>query len=430
VKPLLRPYLQQGRQTYWTLYRLQQPDEQTHMKIYPLPEVLDGHSWKVEPGTGSCDTVSRILSVPLTPSASDRFVRNHEMGHARITPRHSAAALATRYGLSTDSMQVVEDARVHHFLRRAGVDCCGSLSPAEMDAAVEASVSNTRRIGLLLVASLSTDDFARAVDSLKKRLSEEELRELLGRVELVEQRLLAARNVFRPIGFRNGTAPAAKLFDALFPTDSCFAEPQVPIVSLSIRPGSSRSVKWGSLVFESLPLALSRRVVPQGSRRCFRDEGSAMTAPYRMCVDGRVFCRKQKSKGGTVLVDGSGSMSLSPLDIERIVAAAPASTVAVYCGSGTRGTLTVLAEHGRVVNREGLLNARRSNGNVVDGPALEWLGKQSEPRVWVSDGFVTGQHDRPDIDLAADAERLCRTYRITRVERSQAVTALLTASHA
>jgi hypothetical protein len=65
------------------------------------------------------------------------------------------------------------------------------------------------------------------------------------------------------------------------------------------------------------------------------------------------------------------------------------------------------------------------HGNVVDGPALRWLARQPEPRIWISDGHVTGIADQPSSDLAVDAIHICRKARITRAEKTDIVTDLL-----
>jgi len=122
-----------------------------------------------------------------------------------------------------------------------------------------------------------------------------------------------------------------------------------------------------------------------------------------------------------VLIDGSGSMNLSQKRLARIVTIAPMSTVAIYCGRSTTGTLTIIRKKGRYADEDGIAQARVGPGNIVDGPALQWLGKQQEPRIWVSDGFVTGKHDRSSIDLAAEALALCHKYGIRRIPKPKAV---------
>lgn len=47
----------------------------------------------------------------------------------------------------------------------------------------------------------------------------------------------------------------------------------------------------------------------------------------------------------------------------------------------------------RRMSRKELYAVGVGSGNIVDGPALEWLNKQPGPRVWVCDGGVTGCND-------------------------------------
>jgi hypothetical protein len=110
-------------------------------------------------------------------------------------------------------------------------------------------------------------------------------------------------------------------------------------------------------------------------------------------------------------------MHLTQEDVERIVTAAPGAIVAVYASYSdyTSGAVTIVAKGGRVANIPAALK-KYSIGNVVDGPALEWLGRQPGPRIWVSDGDVTGVGDSTHSALYLDAMRLCRKYGIRRVE--------------
>jgi hypothetical protein len=114
-------------------------------------------------------------------------------------------------------------------------------------------------------------------------------------------------------------------------------------------------------------------------------------------------------------------MNLSREDLEKIVVTAPATTVAIYSGRSTAGTLTIIGTTGRVATTEGLQKAVVGTGNIVDGPALMWLSKQQEPRIWVSDAYVTGEHDRTSVDLSAEVQVLCNKFRIRRVPKPEAV---------
>lgn len=387
-----------------------------------MPEALDGHRWTVEEGCGSCNTVTRSLLVPMGENSSDRFIRNHEMAHAKITPRHSASKLVEKYGLSMDAMQVCEDLRVHRFLSTRGIDCSGALLEPEIELCIERSKTSVRKLALLLVASLYTDDYPRAVSVLRTRINEDALNTLLEQIRLVDRRMSTARNLFRPIGFRNATVPAAKLFDALFPASEDLTTPPataaVPLevlVTSGRKVPTTRAVTWGKLSIANLPSTFLRRLPRVTDHRTYRDEGAALVAPWRLPVDGRIFRRCKPQPGGTVLIDGSGSMNLSQKQLAHMVSIAPMSTVAIYSGQSTSGTLTIIGKKGRFADQDGIAKARVGSGNIVDGPALEWLGKQHEPRIWVSDGFVTGKHDRSCVDLAAEAMALCHKYGIRRI---------------
>jgi len=110
----------------------------------------------------------------------------------------------------------------------------------------------------------------------------------------------------------------------------------------------------------------------------------------------RALKRKRKAPPfGAVLCDLSGSMHVTEKQIEEILDASPFTTLAVYGGYGARGTLAILARNGQMrrMSRKELHAVGVGSGNIVDGPALEWLNKQPGPRVWVCDGGVTGCND-------------------------------------
>jgi hypothetical protein len=113
--------------------------------------------------------------------------------------------------------------------------------------------------------------------------------------------------------------------------------------------------------------------------------------PHRAAIDGAVFRRAVRRSGGTVLVDASGSMRLRRHELSRIVDAAGAILVGIYAGDGTAGELRIVARNGRRAADEAL--DPPGSGNIVDLPCLEWLAEQRPPRIWVSDGRVTGIGD-------------------------------------
>lgn len=395
-------------------------------RIYPLPEVFKGDRWVVRPGRGLCDTVDRVLAVPLSDSDADRFVRNHEMGHARITPRVPAHKQCTKHGVSSTALQVVEDMRVHHFLQVSCVAMTGTLSVHDAQCVVHRQLHHERTLAASLCSAWLTADADRLINLLSELMPAEALQDLLVKIQMIHTRLLRGKGITRWIGLRNCTIPAAKLFDTLFPPNgerpSDYGD--LPLAHLL---DSKSGVRWGEMTVRTLPKALTREVVPLSRRRIFRDEGSRLVAPYRLPIDGRVFVQKKRAVGGTVLIDGSGSMSLTTQDLRKIVATAPAATIAIYSGHGKKGTLTIIGSNGRVVDDAGLQEARLpgQRGNVVDGPALEWLSCCDGPRIWISDGMVTGVRDTACLDLAVEAQSICMANQIKRVDKADAVVDLL-----
>jgi hypothetical protein len=117
-----------------------------------------------------------------------------------------------------------------------------------------------------------------------------------------------------------------------------------------------------------------------------------------------------------VLIDASGSMHLETAHLREILAAAPAATVAMYSGDDTTGAVTIIARNGRMSTDLQIAERRYEvgRGNIVDGPALEWLAEQQEPRTWICDGLVTGEYDRNTLNLKLEAAIIQRKGRITR----------------
>lgn len=393
------------------------------MIISPLPEAIDGHKWTVQAGPaggGSIDTTARRMIVPVGNDDSSRFIRAHEMAHGVITPRIAAYKQCVKHEITMDALQACEDLRVHHFLKSRGIRCVGSLSDEQAHKGVDGLKNNPRALAALLVSSLHTMDWERLLIAVHQ-LDEEYRDRLLDGVRLIDKRLQSGKGIDRPIGLRNCTAPAARLFDALFgdeflPDDE--APGNVPLKELGM---GKKKVSWGKLVIAELPLTHTRRAPCVSRARSYRDEGAMLSAVHRLPVDGRIFARTKSHQGGTVLIDISGSMRFSQDDLVKILTAAPAATVATYSGHGRVGVLTIVAQKGRMATGEGLRSARSNgSGNIVDGPALDWLSTQSEPRLWISDGVVTGVHDHTSLDLGVDAQRICRKANIRRVLKASA----------
>lgn len=144
------------------------------------------------------------------------------------------------------------------------------------------------------------------------------------------------------------------------------------------------------------------------------DEGTIPRYMHRWPIDQRVFQRTKRLPGGSILIDASGSMCLEPKDLDAMIEAAPAATIAIYAGidGGNGGEIRIVAQDGKRATADDLVMG--FGGNGIDGPALEWLGEQSSPRVWISDGVVTSvSHGMGARVLNKAAADLCRRHDIT-----------------
>jgi len=164
---------------------------------------------------------------------------------------------------------------------------------------------------------------------------------------------------------------------------------------------SHKTAKWSQMdivrpkLVERLPVKL------QSTARKKSDRGVTPKSMHRYTTDKKIFSNKTKRDGGTVLIDASGSMDFTEEDIKELVYTLPASTVAMYCGDDHHeldytywkdtdtkplGHLYILAENGKYVGDIPEHPAQ----NLCDGPAFDWLGKQPEPRIVVTDMQVSG----------------------------------------
>lgn len=124
----------------------------------------------------------------------------------------------------------------------------------------------------------------------------------------------------------------------------------------------------------------------------------------------RLFLRKitqKKVKGGTVLIDSSGSMHLSNTALKTISDMIPAGTVAYYSGLCDSnpvggGDLVIYAMKGKQYTGTDL--PHRHNGNMIDLQALEWLMQQESPRIMVTDRGFTGPCQDIAKQMLRDAE--------------------------
>lgn len=185
------------------------------------------------------------------------------------------------------------------------------------------------------------------------------------------------------------------------------------------RSNISDDVRWAKMDIKYPPLVQSLGTKLLGKSKKNSDIGVNPKNMHRRLTDNKVFVTKAKRKSGTVLIDVSGSMNLDVDDIFEIIKILPASTVAIYSGEShpgydspekASGMLQIVGKDGRYVAEipEHGLN------NLIDGPAIDWLGRQAEPRILVSDLQFTGVNFNSktggevgvDVNLFADAMKV------------------------
>jgi hypothetical protein len=187
----------------------------------------------------------------------------------------------------------------------------------------------------------------------------------------------------------------------------------------------SSTASWGEMKMLSVPLTIP---VSEAMRALNKRPSyiGALRNTYRALLpisDGRCFVRRRKAPGGTLLLDVSGSMSLTSEYIAEFVRQRPALTVACYSGPNQDnvkrvGYLCVLACNGHIADISAMKWDQYFAGyNTVDGPALRWLAKQPGPRYWISDGNVNGGrvngHALRHISLNVECVQILRVAGIT-----------------
>ena len=172
---------------------------------------------------------------------------------------------------------------------------------------------------------------------------------------------------------------------------------------------------WGTLKVHNPQCSINlSNKLRQGYTRIAKDYGTNPNKIQRYVVDKKIFSRKHNVYGGTVLIDASGSMHFSGEDILEVMQQVPAVTIAMYNGMGSSGDLRIIARNGRRVNEE-YLNTYSGRANIVDLPALEWLGKQEPKRIWVSDLQVSSKGSDFTREGLEECVKALSKYHITRL---------------
>lgn len=405
-------------------------------KVYPVPEATDGERWTVTDSGGAsahCSPGSKTMHTHLSPEPCSRCRRDHartlrvhETAHAAISPPDASAPDT----VGPDCLLAVEDMRLNRFVR--SLPGMGELPPAlcpDMAARASTSLEELRAATLQLVAAIGGPD----EDAVREGIEDGPHYRTAPALADTASRMMNDGIPGTRRGTSGGIVPDASWSDTvriaewlegmlaeLTDEDGNLKQPG------GIDAGDGMGPEWGDM--EIVPPSLTERVKTPPAARRYRvtDEGTRFRSPHRFPIDRRVFGASRRIPGGTILVDCSGSMEWSEDDLESIIAQAPGATIALYGGYGTAyGELKIAVRNGR---RDPSVTGAGDGNNLVDGPALEWLASQPGPRIWISDGRVTGTHGIT-ADCLADAHRIERAGDILRVERGIDAAAVLADVH-
>lgn len=431
---------------------------------------------KFAPGRRATGTTSFEAHAMTVPSPEDlsadsaRWVALHELAHARWTPPNiQPAKVARKHAPAKEvDVQVIEDLRVNSMLARAGLSqqvrretdasiadtaldwskayaeprlhprlleavACGWIQSAALPrGASQARLDVTKtgedfRLALRLALGATSTRYLSHTGDGPKPPDPDGLRELFelgARIGAECSEILAGRTGRRR--FRHSAdipfkcvGPAAAHLRRCLDAAKEGLNKDAPPGGLRPKARHNPAAEWGTL--DTLPpLALSEKspALHQIRRRISTPAGSRIGSLRRLLTDGRIFRRTvpKPGKGGTVLIDTSGSMSLEASDVHAVLAMLPAATVAIYSGRANHGAVSIIAKDGKCASAPDIRRriSEVGGGNIVDGPALAWLGQQAEPRHWVCDGLVTGCSDTQGTHLTLEAEALRRRGRIRR----------------
>lgn len=166
-----------------------------------------------------------------------------------------------------------------------------------------------------------------------------------------------------------------------------------------------------------------------GSKRRPTDSGRSIAYPSRAITDPhrRVFVRRQRNASALVVLDMSGSMDYTEQQLDEIIEHARGAVVVGYsAGDYESPNFYLLAKDGhRVASIPEVCGNNGNDGTALTYAVNKYRKSASTPVVWVSDGAVTGAHDKSSGALARDMVARLERHRVTQVERMGEAISLL-----
>jgi hypothetical protein len=440
--------------------------------FHPLSHVSKGPEEAFEPGwvvernpglaVGSfTDKRNRVAAVPLGGKRAEEIVRLHEAEHLTATDLGALRKKLrrSRVGISDRHLRMLEEIRVNGRLTKRGFVrqeewqevsvADGERLPEPEQVRSKAHEARTlfdaeevshaimarARLGLPTVGrdgpmwARHIEGAARQVfrypddwRSIRRLAKEVKSAPDKAKEENTHKSLVKALE--EEAGVRSG--PSRRVRDMLKQKDGSAKQERMLHELLGGKPAPGEGggdAKWGDMTTTTLPLHTTTVKPGEGRKWRTTDQPtSKVTKPHRLMKWGdRLGFKRRPKKGGTgsFLMDCSGSMSWTPDQILKVLDAMPRSNIGLYSGRRSTGQLVIVAKGGKRATRQAIeeVVSRMGHSNVVDGPALRWLAKQPEPRVWVSDGLATEIGDGCTGTSIAEAAILMKRAKAKRVEK-------------
>jgi hypothetical protein len=416
-------------------------------KVAPMPEFLSrkdhaGTAWTIQEssaarGEPSTNIKQAKMRVPMGTDETSRVIRAHEMVHAKVSPLEVPGD--DRFGATPESLIVAEEFRVNTLVQRAGFNTDELMDGSETKSGEIYGKNNEWNGAIRTLTAYAggkaASSFLRGVKKtnpemeaslrefqklLKKQMKSLAKHRKFSDTTPVVKQDAAGRELSYPAGFESSIR-LARFVDSYLISEGGDADdgrPQDIPDPEEIKETSGSRGKFARLVLKDLPKP--KKVTGNlGRKRLATDIGRNPRRINRMLTDPerRVFDKWSKASGGVVVIDQSGSMSLTHNDIMSIIESAPGCLIIGYShqpGSDGHPNAWVLADRGNVVAN--MRDVPNNSGNGVDGPVLRYAinrRKKHEPLVWVCDGMVTdGANDCNYANLSIECVKLVKDHGI------------------
>jgi hypothetical protein len=433
-------------------------------RVYPVPEIILSPGIRIEDTAdghvGSMDNDARIMRVPLMDTPNCRHVRAHEMAHAKYSPKKPLAPA----GIHPMTLQRVEDMRMNVHCRNQGLNEAMDAPIITEPHIWGRLLTDERSVLTAGISTFDTGDwndylyhgkrqakeYSEFIADIHQQMKENPSWDQTIKLAFQVERFLNPDPEPEPSEGDSGEEPSESepgegaegtpsdesgnsksdtnetydgpmeefdlsgdLLDKM--VDNILKEDERKMALTPFERGVETLMMQKEVLGSDddaiiVPVKVTVQKMPKrlppskfkSRQKVPADMGMVPKHMHRYCTDKAIFAGRgrKRSRGGTVIIDASGSMSIHPSQIDEILDEIPLGTIATYSGlKGDHGDLFVIAKNGaRAIAKNGAraVNNLRPRGlmNLVDVPALEWMLKQDGPYYWVCDGEVSGANSR------------------------------------